>query len=288
MSKMCTKCGAILNPVAKVCYSCGAPVEESSTSSSTEFFGMEDAKPYEEIKPATSSTETSQSYTASSYTQNTYNRQSDYSSSYSQQASANTPQDSYNPTGYQAGNFSNPALLEDKKPMVIFFVLTAIAILIGVILLFNSNGLGMSKESKEMVAPLQNVLDGVVENDYDKLMSAYPPAIKKVIEEELAEYGYSSQDYLDMFDGVFSPYGVSKSKISFSIKLKSKEKLDSSGISKMENNVKNYYDLSITIEEAYDLNIDIVTKYDGKTGYENTDYVVVKIDGEWYLGDFFQ
>ncbi|MFA5658246.1 MAG: zinc ribbon domain-containing protein [Oscillospiraceae bacterium] len=268
MSQMCPKCGALVSPVSKKCYSCGAELEAAAPK--TDFFEMEEAKPLNEYKPAAPASP--QAPEKPAFSADTY--------------SSVSPSQSYQPASFNEKTFYNPAMQNDKKPMWIFSIGIIAAIIVGLLILLNSSGLPMSRADKALVKPISNALAGVVDNDFDMVMSTYPPAIKEAILQDLSLYNMTEQDFMDIFDAMFSSLGLDQSNIKFKVNLKGKEKLSQTEIDEMQASANDILESPLYIQEAYSLNIDIITKYNGKRGSENTDYIVIKIDGNWYLGDF--
>lgn len=132
------------------------------------------------------------------------------------------------------------------------------------------------------VAPVKRYFKSFATENVDKYLSAFPKKYIEKQEDENDDLEDEIEDLLEMFNEYAEEeYG---DRIRIKIKVTDKDKFDEDDLDDLRDRMKSYYDLSKSkITQAWELEVEVTIKGSEDKDTEDTDFIVFKYDGKWYL-----
>ena len=121
--------------------------------------------------------------------------------------------------------------------------------------------------------PFQHICTAIEEDDASKLEDAYLPSTWDV-------YGVTSEDLLEALKDAFLDCGEVKD---VTYKVRKSEELKDSDLDEVKDYIDTYYEEDGTIKSAYDVTVKITVKGSDDKETTTDEYVVVKVNGKWYI-----
>ena len=161
--------------------------------------------------------------------------------------------------------------------VVILALVAALVILL--VILFTDGGFdinsitGIFGGTSGYEKPFQHICTAIEEDDASKLEDAYLPSTWDV-------YGVTSEDLLEALKDAFLDCGEVKD---VTYKVRKSEELKDSDLDEVKDYIDTYYEEDGTIKSAYDVTVKITVKGSDDKETTTDEYVVVKVNGKWYI-----
>jgi hypothetical protein len=198
-----------------------------------------------------------------------------------QQASGNTGAvpfvEGYQSTPTYGGN-QYPQKSNNKKTIMIAGIAAAAFIFIVIIIL-----VGKSILTPNYNKPIKYMVKGMQNGDFDLMMKAYPDFMKDQIEESLAYYSDDINDFMKEYMNTFKEQYGDNFVVTY--KIVDKEKLDSSDVESLEEEIEYTYDEKINIDEIYELDVELSIKGSDGEDSDTSTFTVFKVGSKWYIMD---
>lgn len=135
-----------------------------------------------------------------------------------------------------------------------------------------------NKESTEDAAielPIKNMVEGLLETNSEKFISAFPPFYSGSLGEL-----FNNEALKTALDTSTEEYGEN---IKMTYEITNKTQIEESKIEEMEKEVKESYNQDVDITKGYELEVKITTKGDKAEDTETDAFEIYQIDGNYYL-----
>lgn len=241
----CTQCGADLADNALFCPACGCSVSQQQGSQMQ--WGQQDKN-----QPA---------YNQPQQNYNQPSQQEQMQQPYSQQ---------YNQMQQPYAQPYPQYQQEEKKSSkgaVIGICVGVIAVI--AILIFALCKLG----GKGYEKPIRNLMDGMIESDSEKMLSAFPD---NFVDEMVDESGLGKKQFYKTLDTYLSYSMEDYDKATY--KITDAERLDKDDVKDYEDDYQEYFEDS-KVTDGY--LVEVTAKYDGEK--ESEEFEVYKVDGKWTI-----
>ena len=161
-----------------------------------------------------------------------------------------------------------------KNIKTVLKLLTIISIIFLIIGLLTGCGNKEKAEKAEYEEPIKNMFDGMTSANLDTYMKAFPDFIN---------YEITQEELTKMMNVYTTMYGQD---VKISYEIEKSERLTSTKLAEVTENIKTYYDYDCTITKGYRLTIKRTAKGSLDENSSSIDANVYKIDGKWYTISF--
>lgn len=172
-------------------------------------------------------------------------------------------------TAKKAAEAAKEALNGPKKDQYMLIGAAAVGVIFIVILL---SIIGVFKPAYEK--PIDNFVKSISKNEYDYLKKAFPKYRLKGNKD-------SFKDTIDEINEELEDEYGKRFKLKY--KITDKDKLDEDDLEDYEDDIKDYYDKKVKVTNGYELEVEFKASGDGEKDDKDGDFIVLKIDGKWYI-----
>lgn len=131
--------------------------------------------------------------------------------------------------------------------------------------------------------PVKYMVKGMQKGNYSVMLKAYPSFMRDEMEEQILGYSDDAKEAMKKMHGILvAGYGKD---FSISYKVMDKEKIDSSEVEDLEENINYRYDKDVDIEAAYELEVKLTIKGELNRNSTTTTITVFKMGSKWYTID---
>ncbi len=264
----CSQCGTDLADNAAFCPSCGTPVQQQPQQGFEQMqWGQQEQSAYSQPQQAYGQPQQGYGQPQQGYgqPQQGYGQpQQGYGQP--QQAYGQDPYAQYPQQGY-------PQYQPEKKKSkggLIAGIIAVVAVIAAAIILLGSGVLGGGYKK-----PIKTMMDGMIEGDSKKMLSAFPKEMTDYYKSLFKAMGYSDKEFYSELDEEFDDDEYRNLKYTIG----KATKLDKDDIEDYEEYFQETYDEDVKVTGGY--SVEVTVKIDGEKDTEEIE--VYKVNGEWTM-----
>lgn len=147
---------------------------------------------------------------------------------------------------------------------------------------------GDEEKLKDIISGLfDNYYNGIKAEDYSLCFSVFPEFYQKATEDETKELGQTNDQYIKEINAYFNEtYGDDYYAF---ITIGNIVQLNDEVLESIKDGINKAFNVSISLEDAYSVYIDQTARGSLKKETQNYQYIMLKIDGQYYLyDDYFE